>query len=77
MFLAAGSAGAGALLRQARPFLMTLSVLLVLLGFWQAARAGQCGAKPNYLSLALLWLAALFTGLSLVAPQALADLLAG
>lgn len=77
MFLAAGSAGAGAFLRSARPYLMTLSVALVIFGFWQASRATQCGARPNYLSLALLWIAALFTGLSLLVPQALADLLAG
>jgi hypothetical protein len=77
MFLAAGSAGAAAFLRDLRPYLMVLSVALICFGFWQASRAKCCGSKPSYAGQALLWIAAFFVGLSLLFPQAFADLLAG
>lgn len=77
MWLAASAAGAGAFLPTLRPYLMGLSVLLIAFGFWQVHRATQCGCKRNWLSLSLLWIAAVFVGTSLLFPQLFASLLAG
>ena len=67
---AAGLAGGSTVLWMARPYLLAGSVLLVALGFFQAARSRKCGRRPSVFTSALLWLSAAVVVLSLVFPQA-------
>ena len=78
LVLAAGAAGGanfiagyvGAL----RPYLLGVSVLFIALGFYQSRRATQCNCKPSILSQVVLWLSALIVAISILLPQAFADL---
>ena len=76
--LAAGTAGSARFLSSfvgvLRPYLLGLSVLLIALGFYQSRRASQCNCKPSVLSQAVLWLSALIVAISILLPQAFADL---
>jgi hypothetical protein len=77
--LAAGTAGTATLLSSfigaLRPYLLGLSVHLIALGFYQARRATKCNCKPSVLSQAVLWLSALIVVISILLPQAFADLI--
>lgn len=77
LWLAAGAAGAGALIDQYRPWLMGLSLALIAYGFFEASRAKKCGRNPGWLSRGLLWFSLIFVGVSLLFPQIFASLLAG
>lgn len=57
-----------------RPYLLGVSVLLIALGFYQSRRATQCSCKPSLLSQVVLWLSALIVAISILLPQAFADL---
>ena len=57
-----------------RPYLLGLSVLLIALGFYQSRRATRCNCKPSVLSQVVLWLSALIVAISILLPQAFADL---
>ena len=57
-----------------RPYLLGVSVLLIALGFYQSRRATQCNCKPSVLSQVVLWLSALIVAISILLPQAFADL---
>lgn len=57
-----------------RPYLLGLSALLIAFGFYQSRRASQCNCKPSVLSQAVLWLSALIVAISILLPQAFADL---
>jgi hypothetical protein len=76
--LAAGTAGSARFLSSfigtLRPYLLGFSVLLIALGFYQSRRASQCNCKPSALSQAVLWLSALIVAISILLPQAFADL---
>ena len=76
--LAAGVAGSARFLSSfvgaLRPYLLGFSVLLIAFGFYQSRRASQCNAKPSTLSQVLLWLSALIVAISILLPQAFADL---
>jgi hypothetical protein len=76
--LAAGTAGSARFLSSfvgaLRPYLLGLSVLLIALGFYQSRRASQCNCKPGVLSQVVLWLSALIVAISILLPQAFADL---
>jgi hypothetical protein len=76
--LAAGTAGSARFLSSVvgtlRPYLLGVSVLLIVLGFYQSRRASQCNCKPSVLSQAVLWLSALIVAISILLPQAFADL---
>ena len=76
-WLAAGTAGASAVLSRLRPYLMVLSVALIVFGFWQARRAKKCSRKPSILNAVLLWSAAVLVFVSIAFPQVLAEILAG
>jgi uncharacterized membrane protein YidH (DUF202 family) len=76
-WLAAGTAGASAILDKLRPYLIALSVILIVFGFWQAHRAKKCNRKRSVFSMVLLWSAALFVFVSIAFPQVLADIFAG
>jgi hypothetical protein len=73
---AAGAAGTSAFFVTVRPFLLGASVLLVAFGFYQRWRAKQCKCQPSLLSAILLWLSAVMVIISILFPQAVANLLA-
>lgn len=68
LWLAATFAGAGAVLDRFRPLLAGISVALIVFGFWQARRARSCSPGRRRINLALLFVAAFFTGASLLLP---------
>ena len=76
--LAAGTASSVSLLSRyvgaLRPYLLAFSVVLIALGFYQSRRATQCNCKPSVLSQVVLWLSALIVAISILLPQAFADL---
>ena len=76
--LAAGTAGTATFLSSfigvLRPYLLGVSVLLIGLGFYQSRRASQCNCRPSVLSQVVLWLSALIVAISILLPQAFADL---
>jgi len=76
--LAAGAAGSARFLSTflgvLRPYLLGISVLLIALGFYQSRRATRCNCKPSALSQVVLWLSALIVAISILLPQAFADL---
>jgi len=77
--LAAGTAGTATFLSSVigflRPYLLGVSVLFIALGFYQSRRASQCNSKPSVLSQVVLWVSALIVAVSILLPQAFADLL--
>lgn len=77
--LAAGTAGTARFLSSSvgtlRPYLLALSVALIALGFYRSRRANQCNCKPSALSQVVLWLSALIVVISILLPQAFADLI--
>jgi hypothetical protein len=76
--LAAGTAGSAAFLSSfvsaLRPYLLGASVVFIALGFYRNRGAGKCDTKPSVLSQAVLWLSALIVAVSILVPQAFADL---
>jgi hypothetical protein len=76
--LAAGTAGSTAFLSSfvsaLRPYLLAVSVVFIALGFYQSRRASQCNCKPSLLSQVVLWVSALIVAISILLPQAFADL---
>jgi hypothetical protein len=76
--LAAGTASSARFLSSyigaLRPYLLGVSVLLIALGFYQSRRASQCNCKPSVFSQAVLWVSALIVAISILLPQAFADL---
>ncbi|HYL09841.1 MAG TPA: hypothetical protein VEU31_03805 [Candidatus Acidoferrales bacterium] len=76
--LAAGTASSAAFLSSyisaLRPYLLGASVLLIALGFYQSRRASQCHCKPSVVSQVVLWVSALIVAISILIPQAFADL---
>jgi hypothetical protein len=58
-----------------RPYLLGLSVVFIAFGFYQSRRAIQCNCKPSVLSQVVLWLSALIVVISILLPQAFADLI--
>lgn len=57
-----------------RPYLLGFSALLIAFGFYQSRRATQCNCKPSVISQVVLWLSALIVAISILLPQAFADL---
>jgi hypothetical protein len=74
---AAGLAGTSAFLSAARPYLLGVSLLAIGYGFYQARRAKQCGRRPGIAGPTLLWLSLAIVAVSILFPQALANLVAG
>ncbi len=76
--LAAGTAGTATFLSSfigaLRPYLLGVSVLFIVFGFYQSRRASQCNCKPSVLSQVVLWMSALIVAISILLPQAFADL---
>jgi len=73
---AAGAAGTSAFLVQLRPYLLVLSVLLIIFGFYKSWRAKQCDCKPSRFSTFLLWFSAIVVLVFIFFPQVIANLVA-
>jgi hypothetical protein len=72
---AAGFAGLGVALEPIRPWLMAISVVLLLVGLWQLYwRPAVC--RRSRLSLVIFWVSATIVVTMIVAPQLLAGWLA-
>jgi len=74
--LAAGTAGSSAFFVKLRPLLLAGSALFIGFGFYQSWRAKQCNCQPSLPSAILLWFSAIVALLSILFPQAIANLLA-
>jgi len=77
LLMAAGSAGAAIFSQTLRPWLLGLSVACLVLAFVQTYALGRCEFRRRRLRTFLLWFSAVTVGLTLLAPQFTATLLAG
>jgi 1,4-dihydroxy-2-naphthoate octaprenyltransferase len=73
---AAGMAGASVFLVGARPWLLGMSVVLLVAGFFQVYRGMRCRTRQSKTAIALLGLATMVIVLLLLFPQAIASILA-
>jgi len=73
---AAGIAGASVFLSAARPWLLGISVILLVAGFFQVHRGMRCRTRQSKTAMALLGLATMVVVLLLLFPQAIASILA-
>ena|SRR5438445_5131510 len=73
---AAGAAGAARILAPLRPWLLGFSVVVLIAGFVQVYARSQCSLRRTPVSIALLWIAAVFVVTMLLFPQAIAGFLA-
>lgn len=73
---AAGTAAGSGVFTAIRPYLLGLSVLLIIFGFYQSWRAKKCQCKPSLVHAVLLWTSAFFVAVAILFPQAVADLVA-
>jgi hypothetical protein len=74
--LAAGAAGTSAFLSAARPYLLAASILFIAYGFYQTWRTKKCERKPSAFSSVLLWTSTVVVIVSILFPEALANLVA-
>ena len=77
LLMAAGSAGAAIFSQALRPWLLGLSVIFLIAAFTQTYLFGRCEFRRRRLRTFLLWFSAVTVGLTLLAPQFAAALLAG
>ncbi|HEX4807922.1 MAG TPA: hypothetical protein VH325_03280 [Bryobacteraceae bacterium] len=73
---AAGAAGGSAFLSAARPYLLAVSVLFIVYGFYQMWRAKQCHRKPGVIRTLVLWTSTAFVAIALFFPQVMANIAA-
>lgn len=73
---AAGAAGTSALFARLRPYLLILSVLLIVFGFYKSWRAKQCNCKQSRMTTFLLWFSAIVVFVFIFFPQVIANLVA-
>jgi uncharacterized membrane protein len=73
---ALGLAGASIRLQSARPWLLVIAAVLLVLGFVQLYRRNQC-KKRSPISIALFWCSVVIVLLVILFPQVIASLLAG
>jgi hypothetical protein len=73
---AAGAAGTSVFVTALRPYLLALSVLLIVFGFYKSWRAKQCNCRPSRISTFLLWFSAIVVFVFVFFPQVIANLLA-
>jgi len=74
--LGAGGALAAARLEPYRPYFLAASAVMLALGFWRAYRPGRasatgvaCSVRAGRLARSILWLSALITLASAIAPR--------
>jgi hypothetical protein len=73
---AAGAAATSAFITPLRPYLLVLSVLLIVFGFYRSWQAEQCNCKPSRISTFLLWFSAIVVFVFIFFPQVIANLVA-
>jgi hypothetical protein len=73
---AAGAAGTSVFVTALRPYLLALSVLLIVFGFYKSWRAKQCNRRPSRISTFLLWFSAIVVFVFIFFPQVIANFLA-
>ena len=73
---AAGAAGFGVVLQPLRPWLLTLSAALLVIGFVQLARSGRVCRQRSSVSILVLLVSAMIVGGIILFPQAVAGILA-
>ena len=74
---AAGAAGLAVVLESVRPYLMAASGALILFGVWQLYRRGPSCQRRSRTSIAVFWTCAAVVAALMIAPQSVANLLAG
>ena len=74
--MAASFAGGSAFLSAARPFLLGASILFIAYGFYQSWREKKCRRQPGRFGAVLLWVSAAFVAISILFPQAMANVAA-
>ena len=74
---AAGSAGLGLAFDTLRPYLMAISAAFLLLGLWQLYRGGRACRRPNRTSLVIFWTCTAVVATLMIAPQWIANWIAG
>ena len=75
---ALGLASISVLIAPLRPWLLSVAVLLLVVGFWQIYRRGkQCNTQRSHVSVALFWIAVIVVVLVTIFPQLIANWLAG
>jgi len=77
LLLAAGSAGASLLVEKLRPWLLALSVALVVFAFVQTYFSNKCAFRYRRLRTCLLWFSAVVVLGMIAVPQYFSALLAG
>ena len=73
---AAGLAGVGVVLEPLRPWMMSISAALLLLGMWQLYRRPKVCRPRSRVSLIVFWTSAVVVLALIVAPQLVAGFLA-
>lgn len=73
---AAGIAGASVFLAGARPWLLGLSIVLLVLGFFQVYRGVRCRTRQSKTAIVMLSFATIVVVLLLLFPQVIASVLA-
>jgi hypothetical protein len=74
---AAGTAGLAVVLESVRPYLMAVSGSLILLGVWQLYRRGPSCRRRSRAGIVIFWTCAVVVAALMIAPQSVANLLAG
>lgn len=72
---AAATASMAAVVSELRPWLLGVSVVLVVIGFVQVYRRKAC-ERRNPVTLALLWISAAIVAIVILFPQAIAGVIA-
>ena len=74
---AAGAAGLAVVLDSIRPYLMAASGALILFGVWQLYRRGASCQRRSRTSIVVFWTCAAMVAVLMIAPQTVANMLAG
>jgi hypothetical protein len=73
---ALGAGAASAFFTTLRPWLLSLSVVLLGFGFWQQHRAKRCAVRGRLLGSVLLWAALVVVATMILFPQQIAGFIA-
>ena len=73
---ALGAGAASAFFTTLRPWFLGLSVVFIVVGFWQQRRAKECAVRGRWLGNLLLWVAALVVIGMVLFPQQFAGFIA-
>lgn len=73
---ALGAGAASAFFARLRPWLLGLSIVFIVVGFWQQYRAKQCAVRGRWIGTALLWAAVVVVVAMILFPQQVAGFIA-